>query len=100
MTANDKAPMSGNDLADQDNQDKGASKNLGHNTTKTAPHQQDQYQLLLYQAFTAPVWATCADCGKRCGSVDYAFFIRPDGTYCSAYLCGPCADSYRQEGKP
>jgi hypothetical protein len=92
MTANDKAPLSDNDLADQD---KGASKNLGQNTTKPAPQQ--QYQLLQYHAFTSPVWATCANCGKKCGSIDYAFFIRPDGSYCSAYLCGPCADSYRQE---
>ena len=92
MTANDKAPMSGNDLADQD---KGASKNLGHNTTK--PATQQQYQLLQYHAFTSPVWATCADCGLKCGSIDYVFFVRPDGTYCSAYLCGPCADSYRHE---
>ncbi len=73
------------------------SKNQKHNTTKPAPKQQDQYQLLLYHAFTSPVWATCADCGENCGSVDYAFFIRPDGTYCSAYLCGPCVNQYRQE---
>ena len=95
MAANDKAPMSANDLADQD---KGASKNSqGHNNTKPAPHQQDQYQLLLYHAFTEPVPATCADCGVKCDSIDSALFLRPDGSYCSAYLCAACPDKYRQE---
>lgn len=89
MTAKDKTSLP--DLPDH--MDKEVSQLQGNITTKPAPDQ--QYQLLQYHAFTSPVWATCANCGKKCNSIDYAFFIRPDESFCSAYLCGPCADSYR-----
>lgn len=88
MTANDKTSLP--DLPDH--MDKEVSQLQGNNTT---PGQQNQFKLLQYHAFTSPVWATCADCGLKCGSVDYAFFVRPDESFCSAYLCGSCADSYR-----
>ena len=60
-------------------------------------NQKGQYQLWLYHSFAAAIPATCADCGKKCDSIDYAMFTRPNGQHCSAYLCSSCPDKYRNE---